>query len=246
MLVASVNLLVPYDGLCHFSLAIEVADFDLPPQDSDGWTVLSPSDDSQIVYVHATDGNDLTGVVYIAGDEVIGDDPFLPDGEVMAFATITAAKAHLRKGWPDWLLLARGETWQESSDLGGRPRGRSSSERLVAAAYGPLSQPRPILQTRNNQRAINHNQLSNIAIMSLSFHAYTRDPLSSDYAGIEASLKGVMDSGFIPVIPVMNDKCETFSLKTVNLLPTATIVLPAIILQGRLRLNDLPFAAATS
>ena len=119
--------------------ALDLTDFNLPAQDAEGWTTLSPSADSRIIYVHASGGNDATGMVYTATDAAVGSDPTQPVGTIQAFATIAAAKAHLRKGWPDWILLARGETWQENLDLGSRPIGRSPAERLVASAYGPLS-----------------------------------------------------------------------------------------------------------
>jgi len=86
--------------------------------DALGWTVLTPSADTHRVYL-STAGND-------ANDGLSEQSPK---------ATIAAAKAQLRPGFPDWLLIRRGDTfngpfgeWQLS--------GRSSSEPVVVTTYG--------------------------------------------------------------------------------------------------------------
>ncbi|HZM00725.1 MAG TPA: right-handed parallel beta-helix repeat-containing protein [Planctomycetota bacterium] len=59
--------------------------------------------------------------------------------------TLAAGKALLRHGMPDWLLLKRGDVWQEG--LGHwKLSGRSPREPMVVAAYGPAT-ARPLLQT---------------------------------------------------------------------------------------------------
>ena len=74
------------------------------PLDEDGWTKLSPSEDSRLVYV-ATDGDDATASVnqygrryYLASDPIIGGDPSAPNNpeEIRAYKTITEASKVVR------------------------------------------------------------------------------------------------------------------------------------------------------
>ena len=76
--------------------------------DSDGWSNLTPSADSRLIYV-SNSGNDTTGQVYSIAD--VGTNPHNPSGTVNAFKTITVAMNHLRSGYPDWLILERGDEW---------------------------------------------------------------------------------------------------------------------------------------
>ena len=150
---------------------VSISDFDLPQQSDDGWTRLEPSADSRLIYVHASAGDDESALVYAVDDVDIGSDPTRPVGSVLPFSSIEAARQHLRKGKPDWLLLARGEHWYESLRLGAgefsRPMGRSATERLVVTAWGQGA--RPELRTSKTQRGIHHNQLSNAIISSIRF-----------------------------------------------------------------------------
>ena len=47
-------------------------DFHLPPQNSDGFSVFTPSSDTRIVYVSATEGDDSTAAVYDAASPDVG------------------------------------------------------------------------------------------------------------------------------------------------------------------------------
>jgi hypothetical protein len=94
-----------------------------------GWTALSPSRDTRVVYVSSSTGDDRN------------------DGRTTASPkrTIAAAKALLRDRSPDWLLLLRGDTWDEA--LGQWTKsGRSPQEPMVVAGYGS-SPERPLLRT---------------------------------------------------------------------------------------------------
>jgi len=97
------------------------------PVPSVGWTELLPSADSRLIYVSSSAGDDTN------------------DGlsESTPLRTIAAARTRVRNGFPDWVLLKRGDTFTEGRlqwDRGGR----SPSEKLVLTAYG--SGPRPVLQ----------------------------------------------------------------------------------------------------
>jgi len=158
-----------------------LADFTLPQQDQHGWTILSPSSDSRLIYVHASLGNDSTAQFYGPGDSVIGPDPINPTGPVAAFETIAAARSQMRDDKPDWMLLARGEHWEENLTV---IRGRSADERAVYCAYG--SGQRPELRT-GNSKGIQNSQMSNVIIASLRFWAHTRDDESGYFTGYSGS-----------------------------------------------------------
>ena len=168
--LAALVLLLAGTGVAAAGSAVTVADFNLPPQDSQGWSILTPSSDSRLVYVDSTAGNDATGVFYLTSNPLVGPDPTRPVGNVLAFRTLAAAAAQLRQDSPDWLLLRSGRVWEES--LPSR-RGRSPGERAVATAWG--DGPRPELRT-GASRGMATRQPVNLAVVGLRFWAHTRDP----------------------------------------------------------------------
>ena len=156
------------------------SDFNLPPQDEYGWSILTPSVDSRLVYVDAESGSDSTGQFHAPGDPEIGPDPLRPQGQVRAFRTLAAAEAMLRQNAPDWLLLRAGRVWYESLPV---RRGRSPTERMVVAAWG--DGPRPELRT-GAERGIATSAPVNLAVVGIRFWAHTRDtdgPFFTGYAG---------------------------------------------------------------
>ena len=101
------------------------------PSQEDGWTRLEPSADSRTLYVSSTGDDENDG---------------LSEGNPKR--TIAAAKRLLRNGFPDRLLLRRGDAWDES--LGNWSlSGRSASERMVVSSYGSGAE-RPLLRTGTN------------------------------------------------------------------------------------------------
>ena len=94
-----------------------------------GWTPLLPSPDSRIVYVSSSLGDDGNDGLSIATPK----------------QSVRAGMALLRDGFPDWLLLRRGDSWDESFGIPNLS-GRSPIERMVVSAYGPSAE-RPLLRT---------------------------------------------------------------------------------------------------
>ncbi len=95
-----------------------------------GWTVLSPSLDTRTVYVSSSQGNDSnTGLTEAAPKK-----------------TIAAGKSLLRNGFPDWLLLRKGDTWTNESLGEWQKSGRSLTEPMVISTYG-ASPARALLKT---------------------------------------------------------------------------------------------------
>ena len=79
-----------------FTICCQVAlDAGIGDINSGGWTVLAPSPDSITVYVSSSEGDD-------------SNDGLTP---ATAKRSIDAASVLIRDGYPDWLLLKRGDTF---------------------------------------------------------------------------------------------------------------------------------------
>ena len=148
---------------------LRVSDFNLPPQDEDGFSILQPSSGSQIIYVNNISGDDSTAEIYTASDSAVGEDPFDPTNTIKPFATLAAAYENMREGEPDMMLLAAGGVWHESLEV---TNGRNTSERSIYSSYGSGS--RPELRT-GSQIGIETRQCSNVIISNIKFWAHTRD-----------------------------------------------------------------------
>jgi len=172
------------------------------------WTVLTPSSDSRIIYVDESGGDDGTGVNYIYGVDGAGvpgsNDWENPVGE-NAYQTIAQGYIQLRNGYPDYLLLKKGETWYES--LGQYTiKGRSPSEPMVTTAYG--SGARPLLKTGTSSGltialgAGGESSMDNLIFKGIHFYANARDPDSGEFSftgdsqGIALLNRGMVDTIF--------------------------------------------------
>ncbi len=123
-----------------------------------GWTELKPSGDSRIVYVSSSTGDD-------------GNDGL---GEKTPVATLEHGVSLLRDGYPDWLLLARGDRWDETFGTW-ELSGRSSSEPMVIGAYGTGERPYVNLVDRNGIFTYG-TRVEHLAITDLHFHRDAADP----------------------------------------------------------------------
>ena len=126
-----------------------------------GWSVLRGSPGSRIVYVSDSLGNDA-------------NNGFSPQ---TAKRTIAAGKALMRHGEPDYLLLRRGDVFDEG--LGQwMTSGRSETEPQVVSTYGPRT-VRPILRTGTDFGLVTHGgygsppTIDNVAFVGLHFYAHT-------------------------------------------------------------------------
>lgn len=90
---------------------------------ADGWTTFTPSADSQVIYV-STSGSDTNS----------GTSQSSP------LRSLGAAKRKLRDGKPDWILLKRGDVWNDA--FGSiKVSGRSTDEPIYFGAYGTGARP---------------------------------------------------------------------------------------------------------
>ncbi|WLT30367.1 chitobiase/beta-hexosaminidase C-terminal domain-containing protein [Geothrix sp. PMB-07] len=130
-----------------------------------GWTSVQPSADSRMIYVSASGGSD-------------GNDGL---HENTPLKSLVAAKAKLRDGYPDWLLLKKGDTWNEGIGQW-LWSGRSAAEPMVVSSYG--SGARPVMITNGGQDGIyafgggpSHNQvMSHVCFIGLDLYRSERDP----------------------------------------------------------------------
>ncbi|MBR57318.1 MAG: hypothetical protein CMH54_04590 [Myxococcales bacterium] len=132
-----------------------------------GWTTYDPSPDTQIVYVSSSDGDDATAVI---------GDPTQP------FKTVAAGVAALRDGMPDWLLLKRGDHWEEAlSDTKWQLQGPTPEAPMVIASYGDKTE-RPRLDTGVDYGfKIGPESHSNLSILGIYFRSHHRDPASPSF-----------------------------------------------------------------
>ncbi|MDP1635909.1 MAG: hypothetical protein Q8L69_14670, partial [Gallionellaceae bacterium] len=160
------------------------ANFTLPRQDANGWSILTPSADSRLIYV-SVGGNNASAKPYLSSDPEIGSDPYNPRGAIRPYATLDAALEQMRKGYPDYVLLKRGDTWAASKTIYPKP-GRSAKERSVLAYYGS-DVARPVVKFFG----LDLSRSSYTAVIGIRFVASQRDPASADFSGFDTNITGL-------------------------------------------------------
>ena len=162
--------------------AVAGAGYAALPLDDEGWSILAPSADSRLFYVSDSEGDDATGQYVLPDDPAVGPDPRHPVGTILAYKTLDAAYALARTGFPDWVLLKRGDAWVRPATMSVNKVGRGDQERLVLTSYGPPA-ARPLLKY-GERSALSGVKFQHgyLAIVGLDFYAHTRDPQSPDYA----------------------------------------------------------------
>ena len=161
---------------------VQAGDFNLYPRetngwDESGWSIITPSEDSRLIYVSSSIGSDDTAEFYAPRDIGNIDDP----GLIKPFKTIEAAMQHTRNGYPDWILLLKGDVW-EVSDKIALKSGRSVSERSVFTAYG-MDPRRPVLKSTSSETLRIWAEINYVVIEGLSIYAHRRDPISASFLG---------------------------------------------------------------
>ncbi|NLF39486.1 hypothetical protein GX586_08575 [bacterium] len=181
------------------------------PLDANGWTVFTPSPDSRICYVSSTSGNDGAAAYYAPSSGVIGSDPFNPTGAVKAFSTISAALAQARSGYPDWVLLKRGDAWYSTMAI---KSGRSPGQPFLFGAYGEGA--RPLVKAASNTAlSVCCNSFTNFAVAGIHLYAHTRDTNSSEYVSGAGSTGMRLYSGGMLANVLIEDCCIQFFLTAI-------------------------------
>lgn len=126
-----------------------------------GWTTYAIASDARAVYVSSSAGNNANA------------------GTISApVRSLAAGYALLRDGYPDHMLLKRGDTWDEALPSW-KKSGRSATEPIVVEAYGDESIDRPLLRTgsasgfRREPGGGAAASINNVAIMNVYFWANT-------------------------------------------------------------------------
>lgn len=144
-------------------------------EDVEGFYEFTESPDTRKVFVSSSLGSDLNNGL----------------SEDQPVATISKGISLLRDGYPDWLLLRKSDTWNES--LGQWTlSGRSASEPMVVASWGTPGS-RPLLQTGVDAGLYTSggggspDVISHLVFSGIYFHAHTRDPESPAFQGSAGS-----------------------------------------------------------
>lgn len=109
-----------------------------------GWTIFEPTADIKIFYVSSSTGNDSND-----GLSPIQNGPSGPK------RTLSAGLALLREGAGDWLLLRRGDSWDENVKV---KTGSSLTKPTLISAYGDDPKPPTVraLEGRVSHAAVAH------------------------------------------------------------------------------------------
>ena len=150
-------------------------------QDSDGFTVVTPSTDSQIIYVSSSTGIDSN------------------DGlsESTPVETLAHAYSLARTGYPDHILLKRGDTWeQEHFTANWGLSGRSAEEPMLVGSYG--EGPRPLLRFAGSCIPNESNgPVANFVVFAdLHLYNYATHPDSPDYDPSTITSGTLVGNGF--------------------------------------------------
>ena len=145
--------------------------------DASGWSIIIPSEDSRLIYVSSSGGDDATAEFYAPRDIDDIEEP----GVIKPYKTIEAAYLNVREGYPDWILLHRGDVWEVHEQIQLKT-GRSVSERSVMTSYGASDQ-RPMIKSDAEETFRIWSERAFIAITGIRFYAYKRDPESADFSG---------------------------------------------------------------
>ena len=163
--------------------SVKPGEFNLYPRetngwDESGWSIITPSEDSRLIYVSSSSGNDDTAEFYAPRDI----DSLEYPGSIKPFKTIEAAHLNTRQGYPDWILLRRGDVWEVSGAIHLKG-GRSADERSILFSYGENTE-RPVLTNSGTKDILRiWSEIRFVAIVGISFYGIERDPSAQEFVG---------------------------------------------------------------
>lgn len=167
-----------FGGVSQTKQSQWASQFTMFPQDENGWSIIKPQVDSRIIFVSSSTGNDSKAKAYFSKDI---DNPYNPSKKIVAFKTIQEAVKLVRDGYPDWVLLKKGDVWQSEQTIW-LPSGKSSAAPIVITSYGS-SNKRPLIKTGVGSGISLGRFRSYVSIIGLEFYANQRDPDSVDFVG---------------------------------------------------------------
>ncbi len=174
-----------------------------------GWSRFSPQGGQNVIYVSSSQGNDNN------------------DGlsQLTPVKTLAKGQSLIRSNHSDWMVLRRGDVWDESFGTWTRS-GTSADNPVVISSYG--TGPRPLVNVRNGQSALalRNAGVNNFAMIGIHIRSY-QEKNKKQEKGI--SLPGnyqniYLDDMFIEGFTgnVVTETCETCVRK--NLVITHSII----------------------
>ena len=160
--------------------------------DQSGWSVITPSKDSRIIYVSSSNGDDDLGEFYEPDDLA---DIASPEN-IQPFKTIEAAMANVRDGYPDWVLLLRGDVWVVSDEINLKS-GRSIQERAVFSSYGNHTE-RPLIKSSASVAFRLWTGTNFVVFKGIGIYGHQIDPLSDEFMGWGADNETIGVSIYAP------------------------------------------------
>jgi hypothetical protein len=136
-----------------------------------GWTEFTPSQDTKIIYVSSSQGNNNTCQAYDASQI---PDPNNPPAFVIPCQTPQRGYQLLRGGFPDWMLLKSGDEWTfigQDNVIWWAKSGRSSSEKMLVGSYGIGARPK-INTGRGSGITSNAQNNRHVAFIDLHFNQH--------------------------------------------------------------------------
>jgi hypothetical protein len=139
-------------------------------QDVNGWTVVTESGDTVKIYVSSTGNDSDNGLTSVTPKR-----------------TLAAAIALLRTGYPDWLLLKKGDVWTETFGTWTKD-GRSMDEPMLIGTYGSGARPWLKSATTNGTLFQGGSQVGRdvnyLFVLGIDFYNTKRDPNHADFTGL--------------------------------------------------------------
>jgi hypothetical protein len=158
-----------------------------------GWTQFTPSPDTRIVYVSPSQGSDANSG--------------LSEGQPKR--TIGAALPLMRHGYPDWLLVRKGDVVHTmdvpNSGFQWLTSGRSAAEPTLFGSYGPAGAPRPRILTagkpafRITGGGGAPSLIQHVAIVGLDFACGRHDAQVFNPTGIRLQM---------PIVDLLIEDCK--------------------------------------
>jgi unsaturated chondroitin disaccharide hydrolase len=137
--------------------------------DVNGWTILQPSSDSRVIYVDNTPGGP-------------GNDNNTGQSTSSPVFSVNKALSLVRSGFPDWVLLKRGDTFNQAITSFAKS-GRSENEPFIISSYGTGARPRFVTGASAQGFSTASTGANNFVLRGLEFTPGVADTTSISRAG---------------------------------------------------------------
>lgn len=199
-----------------------------------GWTQFTASTSTRIIYVSDTDGNDATAIYYSASSPLVGANPFLPIGAILPYKTLSAARAQLRNGFPDWILFKKGDVFVNQSFGNTTLYGQNRTAPMLIGSYGSNPNRPRILTGVSTFLNLVGSSASFLAVVGIYAEPHTRGTTGFDPDGI---------SVVIPYNSILIEDCH-FNKFFDHLVSQEYPYTPSVVTQSNLKVRRSTFSYA--